>query len=164
MQLLSLAAFGLVACLLLVSFGYALIRFSQERFRAFIPFLICLFGLPLSLIVAGEFGNMIKASRFRKNFPRYSTIVERIEKGEITAEPGSFTVILPPEYMDLARRTLLITNASGMCVEFLTEGGFPVKHAGYMYVASGSIEGDTNTYRRWPYHSRINTNWFRIRD
>jgi hypothetical protein len=149
---------------LLISFVLGLSSFSREKFRAFIPALICLIGLPMSFIAAIVLGSSIKDSRFQKNLPRYMEVVQLIEKGEIKPIPSSSLVQLPDQYTDLAWATIPETNSVGIIIEFLTEGGFPVKHSGYLYVSSGSVENDTNTLLRWPFHSRINTNWFRISD
>jgi hypothetical protein len=163
-QLLSMATLLSMFMLLLISFVFGLSSFSRERFRAFIPALICFFGLPMSFIAAIVLGISIEKSRFQRNLPRYTEVVQLIKKSEIKPTSPSPLVQLPNQYKDLAWEIVPKTNNDGIIIEFLNEAGFPVKHSGYLYVSSGSIENDTKTLQRWPFHTRINTNWFRISD
>jgi hypothetical protein len=63
----------------------------------------------------------------------------------------------------LAWSTIAKTNSDGIIVAFMTGSGFPVKHSGYLYVASGNDENDADA-KRWPYKTRISNNWLRIED
>lgn len=162
-QLLFMATSGFLLILLLVSFVAGLRLCVKEKFRAFVPALICVIGLPFGLFVGGRLGDAIENWRFQKNLPRYTEVVQLIEKGEFKTD--SSLVELPPQYADLALRTARGTNSEGTdIIVFITGLGFPVKHSGFMYVSTGEIENDAETLRRWPYYSRINTNWFRISD
>jgi hypothetical protein len=163
-QLLSMAMLLLVLALSLASFVLGLTSFSREKFRAFIPALICLIGLPAGFVAAFALGGSIKDSRFQRNLPRYTEVVRRIETGAIKPTTSSPLLNLPNQYADLAWAAFPKTNNAGLIIEFLNEGGFPFKHSGYLYVSSGNIESDADTLERWPIHSRINTNWFRISD
>lgn len=162
-QLVSMAALGGVAIVMLVSFVLGLERYRREKFRAFIPLLICLVGLPISLIGSAVLGGRIKDARFQRNLTRYTTVVHLVEKGDLRPDASGCKIQLPDAYEDLAWATFAWTNRDGQVVEFLTEGGFPVQHSGYVYLANGQIETETNLTRDWSWH-RINTNWFYITD
>jgi len=162
-QLFSGVIIGVLLILSLISLVAGLYFCWREKFRAFIPATICLIGLPISFIAARRLGGSIEHRLFQKNLPRYTEVVRLIEKGEFKTD--SYLVELPPQYSDLALRTWRGTNSEGaIIVGFITGIGFPVKHSGFMYVSTGKIESDAETLRRWPYYSRINTNWFRIGD
>jgi len=163
-QLFSMATLLLVMMWLLASFVLGLVFFSREKFRAFIPALICLIGLPAGFVAATALGSAIRDSRFQRNLPRYTEVVQLIETGIIKPTTSDDLLKLPTQYADLAWVAISKTNSAGMVIEFLNEEGFPVKHSGFLYVSSGNIQSDMDTFERWPIHSRINTNWFRISD
>lgn len=147
---------------LLAMLGVGLYFCRRDKLRAFLPFIICLAGLPLGFFMGGHLGSYIKDQRFNRNFPRYLEVVRLIRSGKI-GNPLPFE--LPPPYSDLARRAEVETNSNGaISIEFITELGFPVKHSGYLYTSDGEMKNDPRSLERWPYHSRINTNWFRISD
>ena len=51
-----------------------------------------------------------------------------------------------------------------LAVEFLTGGGFPVKHRGFFFLSAGQIEDYPRLASRWPRHTRMRDNWFYIAD
>ena len=165
-QLLSIATTGFVFFLLLISLATGLLFCFREKFRAFVPALICIIGLPANIFIGAHLGGAIKNWRFQKNLPRYTEVIHLVEKGGIKkSSPGYYALDLPPQYADLARMVWARTNSDGtVFVEFITEFGFPIKHSGYLYISGGKIESDPDTLRRWPYRSEISSNWFRISD
>lgn len=150
--------------LLLISFVAGICFVRRDKFRAFVPAIICLVGLPANLFISSYLGVSIRDWQFQKNLPRYTEVVHLIEKGEIKASPSDPRIQLPNEFADLSLVTFAKTNNNGLIIEFVIGGGFPVKHSGYLYVSTGKIENDPDTFERWPYRSRINTNWFRVSD
>jgi hypothetical protein len=164
-QLPSMALSLLTLILLVISFILGLSFYRREKFRAFVPFFICFVGLPMGFIGSAALGDAIKESRFQKNLLRFNEVVNLIQKGELKPNPPDRFIVLPPQYSDLTRRAIAFasTNSDGTNIEFQTEGGFPVKHSGYLYLSSGNMN-DSNTIRAWPFHHRINTNWFYISD
>jgi hypothetical protein len=165
-QLLYMATTGFFFILLLVALVIGFCFCFRDKFRAFVPALICIIGLLTNFYIGVHVGGAIKSWRFHKNLPRYTEVIDLIEKGEIkNSSTNSYTIELPPQFSDLAQRTWLRTNSEGVIfVEFLTELGFPVKHSGYLYISAGKIESDPDTLQRWPYYSEINSNWFCISD
>jgi hypothetical protein len=164
-QLPSMALLLLMLILLVVSFILGFSSFSRDRFRAFVSFSICFLGLLISLIAAGALGGTIKTARFEKNLPRFNEVVNLIQNGELKPNPPDRFIVLPPQYSDLTMRATAFasTNSDGTNIEFQTEGGFPVKHSGYLYISSG-IMSNSYTLEDWPIHHRINTNWFYVSD
>jgi len=164
-QLLSMAVFGGVAVLVLVSFILGLEHYRREKFHAFIPVLVLVIGLSVSFIGAVWLGGSIKHSRFQQNLPRYNEVVRRIQTSELQPDPNNYAHIhLPPAFADLAWFARVETNAGDFTIEFFVEGGFPVKHSCYLYVANAQIAGNAIMFKDWPIHRRIDTNWFYISD
>jgi hypothetical protein len=51
-----------------------------------------------------------------------------------------------------------------LMVEFDTESGFPVKHSGYLYSSSGTIEPGSQMDSRWTFRQEVKSRWFYISD
>ena len=154
---------GLVVLILLpVSLVLGLAAWPQKKFRALVPMMICLFGLPVGFVGAIVLGDRLQNSRFHKNLPRYFEVVQLIEKGEIKPDHrGEFR--LPVQYADLAYAAFTWTNHDRRIARFMTDAAFPVWHGGYLYVANGVMD-ETNLLRGWNLYSRISTNWFYFSD
>lgn len=164
-QLLVVAAFTGLVLLLLISVVVGLCLLSREKLRALVPATICFAGLLMSLTIAIWLGGAIRSRIFRRNLPRYNEVVRLVENREIRSGSSLSKIELPTQYSDLAKLTLGKTNAEGgATIEFFIGGGFPIKHSGYLYNSSGKMESDPESLRRWPHHSRISDNWFRIAD
>ncbi|MFO1489207.1 MAG: hypothetical protein U1F65_12100 [Verrucomicrobiota bacterium] len=161
-QLLSVGSLFAIGVLMLVSFAISANSSPPKKKHAFIAALICLVGLPAGFIGGVVIGASIQNARFQGNLPRYTEVVRLIERGELAPVPPDTSVKLPARYSDLASFVLLKTNTDGIVIEFMTDGGFPAKHSGYLYAASGNLERDTEPAYDWAFHSRINTNWFHI--
>jgi hypothetical protein len=104
-ELFAGAAGFAVLILMLISLVLGLILYQRKKFHAFIPFLICLLGLPAGFFGAIAWGESIKAVNFKKNLPRYAEVVSLIEKGEIQPSLSSRQIELPEQYKDLAEET-----------------------------------------------------------
>jgi hypothetical protein len=154
------AAFA-VLVLMLVSFVLGLAAYKRSKFRAFIPFLICVFGLPVGFVGAVAWGESIKTVNFKKNLPRYAEVVRLIEKGEIRPSFSGRQIELPEQYNDLAEWTATWTNSNGRLVEFVTDDAFPLWTASYLYVSNGDVD-ETYLFSHWSCYERVNTNWFYV--
>ncbi len=154
---------GLVVLILLpVSLVLGLAAWPRKKFRALIPMMICLLGLPVGFVGAILLGDRLQNLRFHKNLPRYCEVVQLIEKGEIKPDSrGEFR--LPVQYADLAYAAFTWTNHNGRIARFMTAAAFPVWDGGYLYVANGVMD-KTNLLRSCNLYSRINTNWFYFSD
>lgn len=149
---LGLLVFGFISIVL------AFTRWRHERWRSIIPFGAC----ALAVILAPEVGSRIRQFMFHRSLPRYESIIRQMESGNI---PVSVELQRVPQaegtvaYAVLAQRTNGVLN-----VEFLTGGGFPVKHSGYLYCSSGVIERGSLIDSRWPKRREVRPSWFRISD
>jgi len=132
-QLLSMTTTAVLLLLLFLgSFVAGFFLFSRLKFRAFVPAAICFVGLPLGVLFALQAGHSFRSWYFQKHLPRYQEVVRLIEAGEIKRRSAdSYAVDLPPQYADLALVTWVRTNSErAIIVEFITGGGFPVRHSG----------------------------------
>lgn len=163
-QLFAMATNGFLMILFVATLFDGLLKCTKEKFRAFIPAAICITGIFASFFVGSYLGNMLENRRINKDLPSYVSIAHRIEKGEIKTGTSLSRIELPAQDKDLAQITLARTNNEGAVIEFVTGLGFPVKHSGYLYISTGKIDNETDSLRRWPYHARINVNWFRVED
>ncbi|MEY4917489.1 MAG: hypothetical protein RL616_1402 [Verrucomicrobiota bacterium] len=154
------AAAGLtVVLLMLASFVRGLVSYKTKKVFAFVPCIICLLGLPTGFIGAIVLGESIKAANFQKNLPRYTELVKLIENGEIKRGSNG-QILLPEQFANLADSTFIDTNRDGRIITFLTDGAFPVWHAGYIYTSSGIA--DAKFIKGWNCYERVNTNWFYV--
>jgi hypothetical protein len=157
-ELFAFAA-GVVVLILMVISAIGLNLFPRDKFYKFVPFLICLFGLPAGFIGAIVLGESIHAANFQNNLPRFTKVVHLIQNGEIKTAKGK--VQLPEEFSDLAFDTYAHKNGDAQMVIFITDEAFPLWTDGYVYV-SGDITNQTYFLKKYNLHVRINTNWFRL--
>jgi len=91
--------------------------------------------------------------------------VRQMESGGI---PVSTNLSPVPQAVPLAHLTYAVfaqKDTSGdLTVEFLTEGGFPVKHSGYLYISSGVVKPDSMEDEHWPFRHEERPRWFYISD
>lgn len=155
--------FSMVLTLGLLALGFLslaliLTRWRQERWRCIVPVGVCALVVVLAPMVHG----LIRQFTFQRALPQYQAIIRQMESGEIpvtaelrripqTAGTGAYAV--------LAQRTNEVLR-----VEFLTGGGFPVKHFGYLYSSSGTIEKGSPMDSRWPERREVRPSWFQISD
>jgi hypothetical protein len=137
----------------------AFVDWRAYRWIALVPLLACILAVP----AASGLGGAIGACLFSKNLPRYSAIVAR-QDVQAVGEKKIFIPLSDAEkeltYAVFAQRT----PAGTLIVEIATEGGFPVKHAGYLFSSSGEIPKTPELSYRWPYQERLNPHWFRVID
>ena len=85
-----------------------------------------------------------------------------MQKVEIFVGHKLVRVDLPNGYKHLAYSVLADKDTRDvLTVEFLTEGGFPVKHAGFLY-RSDDNPLEWSHINRWPKVSKIEPKWYRI--
>jgi hypothetical protein len=102
---------------------------------------------------------------FITSLPSYEQIVRQIESGEILVSSNLTDL---PQAVPMARLAWAVRakkDSDGiLTVEFLTEQGFPVKHSGYLYCSSGTIEPGSVEDSRWPFRHEERPKWFVISD
>jgi hypothetical protein len=131
---------------------------GREGWRVIIPFATCFLTVALALWI----GPVIRPFMFQRALPYYESVISRMESGKIPVTPELRRV---PQVEDGPAYAVLAQRTNGvLTVEFLTGGGFPVKHSGYLYCSSGSIEPDSVADRRWPKRRELKPLWFQISD
>jgi hypothetical protein len=140
------------------SFILIFTRWRQERWRTLIPVASC----ALAVIVAPVVGRLIGQLMFHRSLPHYEAIIRQIESGNIpvTAELRR----IPQAEGSLAYAVLAQRTNDVLSVEFLTGAGFPVKHSGYLYCSSGTVEKGSFIDSRWPKRREVRRFWYRISD
>ena len=154
MTLLTLALLGFGSTTFVLFFA----RWSEDRWRGLVPVGIC----TIAVVLAPRVGAVIRESTFRRDLPSYNAVIRQMERGSIPVD-AELRRIPQAEgaqaYVVLAQRT-----SEGLNVEFITGGGFPVKHSGYLYCSSGEIERGSLIDSRWPKRREVMPMWFRISD
>lgn len=156
LQLASVVATLALLVFLITSAGFAVTAWKVLGLKALIPLIVCIFCIPAAL--AG--GRLARMAHFALVLPELESLVADARKREIP--PGSKPIELPSSsaYLVLAERT----SSSILQVEFLTGGGFPAKHTGYLYVDGGTFDPESFLAKRWPYADELRSQWFSIAD
>jgi hypothetical protein len=154
-----LLPFMLVACL--TSLVLVFTRWKRHRFFALLPLAACL----VSLVAPLELARPIRAALRAWAFPSYERLVARIESGDIEA-PSRLARM--PGLESEARLAYAVfaerDSDSVLTVEILTEGGFPVRHSGYLYCSRGAIAPGSHSEQRWKRRKEIGKGWYSISD
>jgi hypothetical protein len=131
----------------------------KHRWLAFLPIAVCVVSVCVSGMVVGP----IRHAIFVQSLPSYEAVVRQIESGSI---PVSTNLSPVPQAVPLAHLAYAVfaekRSDGALTIEFLTEGGFPVKHSGYLYVSSGVIESGSMEDERWPIRQEERPRWFYI--
>jgi hypothetical protein len=153
--------FGAFLLAVMLSLLFAWTKRRQLRFLAVIPLLLSL----SSCVATTVLGRAARQAQFERQFSRYVALVENIQ-AESTVAPGEVVSIpLSEAERDLAHSLLAERTTNGvLVVELLTGGGFPLKHSGYLYTSSGSIQSGSFFDSRWPFKTEVTPKWFRISD
>ena len=96
---------------------------------------------------------------FSKKYPKYYLSFGISETGTSTYLDSDKLIKNADEKMYLSKQ-----EDGFYIVEFITGRGFPVKHNGYLYCSKDIISENSRIRKRWPYISRYNNHWYRIRD
>ncbi len=158
-----LGVLGVGAYLLALGFSllFAWTERRQLRLLALIPLLLCFGSCAASTAVA----RAARQAEFERQFPRYLALVERIQLDNALVSGKVVSVPLSEAERDLGYSVLAERNTNGvLAVELLTGRGFPLKHSGYLYTSSGSIQPGSFFDSRWPLKTEVKPKWFRICD
>lgn len=101
---------------------------------------------------------------FQRKLPSFQKIISQLQSSE--AILSSLTDIPVPDHAQNEIYSILAQRlADGrLAVEFLTGGGFPVKHRGFLFLSSGSIEDFPQVASRWPRREPLQDHWLYIGD
>ena len=154
----------LVPCFLAASVISIVCIFSEWRRRrllALLPFAACV----LSVVISGAVSHRIRQAIFTQSLPSCEAVVHQMESGSILVSTNLSQIPSAVPLAHLAYAVLAQKDTHGvLMVEFLTEGGFPVKHSGYLYVSSGVVEPGSMEDSRWPFRHEEQPRWFYISD
>jgi hypothetical protein len=154
MFFLALLALGLVAVALGVT------DWRVTRWRALRPLGLVLTALCLwygSLLAGGE----IREQRFERSRPGYEAVVEHFARGALPLDRHIPPELLPPEVRDCCYRVSGWRDKAGtLAVEFLTDGGWPARHSGYLYYAGDTLRANSAVAERWRRGTRLEPHWY----
>jgi hypothetical protein len=155
-----LASFPYIAAVI-YSVVEAVRGWRTYKARALIPVSACV----LAWFGSGAVGKFVQDQLFMHNLPRYQAIVSSVNVASLPVAAKAEPIELSSEnqklvYFALAERT----QDGALLVELLTEGGFPVKHCGYVFSSSGALPSDAFIGKRWPYVRKVQSKWFRVAD
>lgn len=137
------------------------VEWRQRRWLALLPFAACV----LSVVVSMPIVRTVREYIFARSLPSYEAVVRQMESGSIPVSTNLSPVPQAVPLAHLAYAVLAQKDTNGaLTVEFLTEGGFPVKHSGYLYLSSGVIEPGSMEDERWPIRHEERSRWFYISD
>ena len=160
-QLLTLPLVPCFHVAVIISIVCIFSEWRQRRWLSLLPFAACV----VSVIVSGMVVRPIRHAIFIQSLPSYEAVVRQMESGSI---PVSTNLSPIPQAVPQARfayAVLAEKDTNGvLTIEFLTEGGFPVKHSGYMYCSSGIIAPGSTADSRWPIRHEERPRWFYISD
>ncbi|MEI7730465.1 MAG: hypothetical protein WCO56_12890 [Verrucomicrobiota bacterium] len=158
-MLLTIPANIAYAAALITSFVWAFVRWRRFRFWSFIPLAICLTAEFLNGIITPR----LLVAGFERVAPRYATIIQRIEAGDIAVQTEPMRLNLLPAEAELASATWAEKGTNGvLTVTFFVGGSFPVRHWGYLYSSSGEIKPGSRADEIWPKRKKLRDKWFWI--
>lgn len=102
---------------------------------------------------------------FTSKLPFLQKIVTDLQASDSKADPALVKVPVPEEALGMVHSILAQRPAEGsLAVEFVTRGGFPVKHRGFLFLSSGRIEDFPAMAARWPKRTPLREHWLYIGD
>jgi hypothetical protein len=158
LQLASMIALVALGCAVVASIVALILDWKDLRIVAAIPLACC----ALATIVPSYAGDFGRELLFAKHLSYYEGIVRKAETELGPGNAKTLSVALTESdkkytYFVLAERD----GHGNLIVEIATEGGFPVKHSGYVYSASGTLS-ETKIGRRWSHQQQVKPQWFRV--
>jgi energy-coupling factor transporter transmembrane protein EcfT len=132
LQLLSMLLLLIFVMVLLVNIISVPFLWKKNGSHALIPIGLSLIFV-LLLIPSVYLGGQARMLKFRIQKPKYEEVIALIIKGEISVSNRIERIEVPAEYNHLAYAIIGNRDTNGiLTVEFLTGGGFPVKHTGFL--------------------------------
>ena len=134
-------------------------HWERERWREVLPPVACV----LVVVLMPETGAAARRAVFQHSLPGFESVIHQIEQGTI---PVTIELQPIPQARSGSGGPVLAQRSTNgvLTVEFITGGGFPVKHSGFLYCSSGSIEAGSRTDSRWPRRQPIKPRWYRVSD
>lgn len=160
-QLWTLPVFPCFLVAVVISIVCIFREWRQRRWFSLVPFASCV----LAVVISDAVSHRIRHAIFIQSLPSYEAVVQQMESGSILVPTKLSPLPQAVPLADLAYAVLAQKDTNGvLMVEFLTEGGFPVKHSGYLYVSSGVVEPGSMEDDRWPFRHEERPRWFYVSD
>lgn len=128
-----------------------------------VPVILCISAFKVSSIT-NHIGIDVRMKIFNKNLPLYEEAVKELTP--MMGEKGLYLAgdQIPQKYRKLAYH-ITVEKDNGIAFIFIWDFGFPLKHSAFVYRSDGSWpEKGTDFSSEWPFHKRINDNWFKVAD
>lgn len=140
-------------------------KWRENQKMAIISLATSIFALTIVFIIVPRIGRPLRDYVFKHRLPLYEEVIQLIKNDKLMIDSKTSKVTLPDEYSHIAHGVFAQKMKDGFyIVEFITGRGFPVKHNGYLYCSKDIISENSRIRKRWPYISRYNNHWYRIRD
>lgn len=102
---------------------------------------------------------------FTSKLPFFQKVISDLRASEMAPSASLIKVAVPDDCRGVVYSILAQHPAEGrLAVEFLTGGGFPVKHRGFLFLSSGGIEDYLQIASRWPKRTQLQDHWLYIGD
>jgi hypothetical protein len=136
-------------------------EWRQRRWLSLLPFGVCVASVVLSVAMV----RTISHALFVWSLPSYEAVVQQMESGSIPVSTEMARIPQAESQARLAYTVLAWKDTNGvLTVTFITGGGFPVKHSGYLYRSSGVIEPGSLADSLWPHRQEKRPKWFSVSD
>jgi len=160
-SLLLMPAFLCYFFALVMSFVDIFTNFREERWLSPLPFLTCVgcFFLP---------GPVVRVTRhllFVSELPKYQAVIRQFESGQLVAATEWGRNVGAEKKLPFVDRVYAMKESdNSLVVTFLTEGGIPPRHAGYLYSSSGTIDSGSFAARFFEFRHELQPFWFAVSD
>lgn len=152
--------FGMLTAIVL-SFVWIFPDWKRVGWRSLLPFIICI----LSLCGSFSLALRIREHIFEWSLTSYETMIHEMQSGKIVVSTNDH-----PLYIAGAERLARLAHEVAACkdtngvltVLIVTEGGFPVSHAGYLYTSSGEIARGSPIDTYCQGRTQMRPNWFYV--
>ena len=146
---------------IVLSFVWIFLDWKRVGWRSVLPFVICVLSLAGSFSVALR----IREHIFEWSLTSYETMIQEMKSGKIVVSTNDRPDLVPgaKRLARLAHTVSACKDTNGvLTVLIVTEGGFPVSHAGYLYTSSGEITRGSPIDTYYQGRTQVRPNWFYV--
>ncbi len=159
LQILALPLFLSIVVAIVLSFAWVFLGWRQHRWRAAVPFVVCLLLCFGSLAAALS----IRQRLFDWALPSYEAVVQQMQAGTIAITTNWSRIPAAEAQARLVYEVIAQRDTNGvLTVVFFTENSFPARSSGYLYSSSGAIEPSAFRFSGWPTRIQVRPEWFYV--